>query len=261
MLFYFSGTGNTRWAARQIAERTGENCLFIPEVMKRECRFTLKEGERLGFVFPVHGWRPPLLVRKFISQLQLTMEGHHYCYALVTAGDTIAETIKILQDDLQARGWTLNAAFSLIMPESYVGLPFMDVDSKEKETAKIEKAREQLVTFANAIAERKEDEWHLMKGPIPKFFSGPVGGFFVRHLVKDKPFRVVESRCIKCGKCAKVCPVGNINCGEGKVPVWLHNGLCLTCFSCYHHCPCHAIEFGNRTKKKGQYWMGMNQKQ
>ncbi|MCI7256823.1 MAG: ferredoxin, partial [Prevotella sp.] len=28
------------------------------------------------------------------------------------------------------------------------------------------------------------------------------------------------------------------------------------CLSCYHHCPHHAINYGNITKKRGQYFFG-----
>ena len=61
MIFYFSGTGNTRWAAETISRKTGEELMFIPEELKGECRYTLAEGERIGFCFPVHGWQPPRL--------------------------------------------------------------------------------------------------------------------------------------------------------------------------------------------------------
>ena len=35
MIFYFSGTGNTRWVAKQLAEATGETLYFIPEEMRK----------------------------------------------------------------------------------------------------------------------------------------------------------------------------------------------------------------------------------
>jgi len=59
--------------------------------------------------------------------------------------------------------------------------------------------------------------------------------------------------------CAEVVPAADIEGGKGQEPTWKHNGSCLTCFACYHHCPQHAIEFGRQTKKKGQYWYGRNQ--
>jgi len=137
----------------------------------------------------------------------------------------------------------------------------MDVDTKEKELEKKELASKQLKEFSNILKQRPHKDsnqiwgWNqLIRGPIPSFFSGPVGGFFERFLITDKPFHVDNRRCVKCGICANVCPVSDIKGGLGFEPEWLHNGKCLTCFSCYHHCPHHAIEFGKRTQKKGQYF-------
>jgi len=77
MIFYFSGTGNTRWAAQQLAEATGERLLFIPEQMKGNCHYELEENERLGFCFPTHGWMPPKIVLNFISRLEINARGHY----------------------------------------------------------------------------------------------------------------------------------------------------------------------------------------
>ena len=246
----------------------GEELTYIPDVIGGDCHFTLREDEPIGFIFPVHAWRPPLMVRKFIEQLSLsslhtphfTLHKKPYTFALCTAGDSIGRTIEILADDLKRKGLTLDAAFSLIMPESYVGLPFMDVDPKEKERRKKQQAAADLERFATMITQRQttyregSSDTDLHRGPIPAFFSGPVGSFFVKHLITDKPFHVETDRCIGCGKCAKVCPVGDIQLSPTTHhPTWLHNGHCLTCFTCYHHCPTHAIEFGRRTKNKGQY--------
>ena len=267
MIFYFSGTGNTRWAAEWLAEKTQDKLVYIPEVISGDCTFSLAVGERIGFVFPVHGWRPPRIVRHFMEKLHISCEQagnpaeQPYTYVVCTAGDSIGKTVEIFAADLQKTGMKLNAAFSLIMPESYVGLPFMDVDPKEKEMRKKAKAADDLSRFAETII-RKQPLTELTKGPIPWFFSGPIGAFFVNKLVTDKRFHVDPERCIKCGKCAEVCPVDDITGGKGQMPQWKHNGkgeyadaeACLTCFTCYHHCPCHAIEFGKQTQKKGQYY-------
>lgn len=255
MIFYFSGTGNTRWAAKILADKLGEQLTYIPNMTEKDCRFSLEKGERLGFVLPVHGWRPPLMMRKFIQEL--VIEGDiDYTYVLWTAGDSIGKATEILTGDLQKRGIELHSAFSLIMPEAYVGLPFMDVDPQEKEIAKKQKAEKNLNDFIKDIEGKEKGVVKTVKGPIPAFFSGPVGGFFVKHLITDKPFHVESERCVKCGICADVCPVNDIIGGLGKEPQWKHNGTCLSCFTCYHHCPHHAIEYGNRTRKKGQYFFG-----
>ena len=262
MIFYFSATGNTKWAAKALAEATGEQPVFIPHALKGSCHYELENQERVGFCFPVHGWRPPTVVREFLKRLSVTVKegrepaNHTYTYALITAGDTMARTKEIFEADLRHTQLTLSAVCNLVMPEAYVGLPGMNTDTPRNEKAKINAARERLNEFIGVVQQRSCGYEHLVKGPVPAFFSGPVGAFFVRHLVTDKPFRVESSRCVKCGICADVCPVDNIRGGLGHEPAWLHNGSCLTCFACYHHCPHHAIEFGQRTKHKGQYFFG-----
>ena len=285
MIFYFSGTGNTKWAASKLAAATREDLISIAPYMRADDSshnlaepFILKENERLGFVFPVHGWRVPKLVREFISKMKIQREpsdasaknkakaddclkNRPFAYCVCTAGDSIGLTIENLNKvisqnpSLQALGITeVSSSYSLIMPESYIGLPFMDVDPKEREIRKKENAAQELAVVCEEIFDRKEGINRLVKGPIPWFFTKVVGGFFENVLITDKRFHVEKDRCVKCGICANVCPVGDIKGGHGEYPVWLHHKDCLTCFTCYHHCPHHAIEFGNQTQKKGQYY-------
>ena len=284
MIFYFSGTGNTKWAASKLAA-TREDLISIAPYMRADDSshnlaepFILKENERLGFVFPVHGWRVPKLVREFISKMKILREpsdasggnkakaddclkNRPFAYCVCTAGDSIGLTIENLNKvisqnpSLQALGITeVSSSYSLIMPESYIGLPFMDVDPKEREIRKKETAAQELAVVCEEIFDCKEGINRLVKGPIPWFFTKVVGGFFENVLITDKRFHVEKDRCVKCGICANVCPVGDIKGGHGEYPVWLHHKDCLTCFTCYHHCPHHAIEFGNQTQKKGQYY-------
>lgn len=249
MIVYLSATGNTEWAAHEVAQATGDRLLRLTEAHD----IALEEGEALGLVFPVHGWRPPRLVRAFVDRLSLS--GTHYVYALCTAGDNIGETMDILSQHLQRRGLRLNAAFTLLMPNVYVGLPFMDVDKTELAERKKAEARRKLKDeILPSILNREESFKHLERGHWPKIDSRLLGEAFERWLITDKPFRVDSSRCVKCGICQDVCPVGNIEGGLGYEPRWKHTGECLTCFACYHHCPHHAIEYGSRTKNKGQYF-------
>lgn len=285
MIFYFSGTGNTKWAASKLAAATREDLISIAPYMRADDSshnlaepFILKENERLGFVFPVHGWRVPKLVREFICKMKIqrepsdasaenkakaddSLKNRPFTYCVCTAGDSIGLTIENLNEvisqnpSLQALGITeVSSSYSLIMPESYIGLPFMDVDPKEREIRKKKNAAQELAVVCEEIFDQKEGINRLVKGPIPWFFTKVVGGFFENVLITDKRFHVEKDRCVKCGICANVCPVGDIKGGHGEYPVWLHHKDCLTCFTCYHHCPHHAIEFGKQTQKKGQYY-------
>ena len=278
MIFYFSGTGNTKWAASKLASATHEDLISIAPYMRADDSshtlaepFILKENERLGFVFPVHGWRVPKLVREFIGRMKVQraepdatrsqtlsdISGNSasadasgisasagnsagslpFAFCVCTAGDSIGLTIENLNEvisqnpSLQALGITkVSSSYSLIMPESYVGLPFMDVDTKKKEIWKKSKSAQELAVICEEIFDRKEGVSRLVKGPIPWFFTKVVGGFFENMLITDKRFHVEKDKCVKCGICANVCPVGDIKGGHGEYPEWLHHKDCLTCF-------------------------------
>lgn len=58
--------------------------------------------------------------------------------------------------------------------------------------------------------------------------------------VKVKKFYVTE-KCVSCGKCTNVCPLGNVQLKDGK-PEW--DSRCRYCMVCMNRCPVKAIEYG-----------------
>ena len=256
MIFYFSGTGNTRWAAEKLAEATGERLLFIPEELRKgQCEYTLQAGERLGFCFPVHGWQPPRIVRQFVRQATFNVQPATFVYTLVTCGDSIGRTMEMFNKELAAKGLQSASVFSLIMPESYVCLPFMYTDTPERERQKIAQATADLQRYAEMIQQRKQGETHTCRGLTPWTFSHVIGAYFNSHMISDRKFTVDTGACIHCGKCQKACPTGDITLKNG-LPTWAHDGSCTNCLACYHHCPQHAINYGKITRKRGQYYFG-----
>ena len=260
MIFYFSGTGNTKWAAQEVAHAIGERLLYIPdELRENHSTYTLDADERIGFCFPTHGWQVPRIVRNFINNLKMNVDSH-FCWALTTCGDNMGEAMTILNRDLAAceglrrrDGDALQAesVFSLVMPESYVCLPFMKTDPVDKEAMKLDVARHQLPHIIQMIEERRRGIEELDKGATPRLYSYVIGEYFNRKMVTDKKFTVDADRCIHCGKCQQICPVDNI---QGTPPAWLHNGRCTSCLACYHYCPVHAINYGRITRKRDQYY-------
>ena len=52
MIFYFSGTGNTKWAAKHVAARLNEELKFIPDELSTDMAYTVNPGESIGFIIP-----------------------------------------------------------------------------------------------------------------------------------------------------------------------------------------------------------------
>ncbi|MDY6437261.1 MAG: EFR1 family ferrodoxin [Bacteroidales bacterium] len=251
MIFYFSGTGNTRWVARQMAEITGEKLFFIPEELNGGMQYHLEEGERIGFCFPIHGWQPPHIVRDFIFSMNIDNAEGHYCYCLCTCGDSIGLGMNVLQRYLSKKALHADAMVTIQMPESYVALPGMYTDTPEKEKLKIDNATLKIKEISPKILNRESFE-DIKKGPIPWTLTHIVGAFFNGKMITDKPFRVDAEKCVHCGACADNCPTKNVVLEDG-LPKWKHE-RCTACLACYHHCPVHAINYGSVTKKRGQYY-------
>lgn len=255
MIFYFSGTGNTRYIASRLSQATGEQLISIAQaVVNGKFDYRLEADERIGICFPIHGWRPPFIVRDFVRQLRLDGYNGQFCYAFATCGDDVGLTFDYLRADLHEAGVELNSVFSVIMPETY-NFPVIDqVDTPESAQCKIDAARAQFQLVLPDIIERRSGVKHINNSRWPRINSKVLGRFFVNHWVTDAKFTVDSEACTGCGLCSRVCPVGNIGMSDDKHPQWLHNRLCTTCFACYHHCPVHAIDFAGRTRGKRQYY-------
>lgn len=256
MIFYFSGTGNTKWVAETIASHINEQILNIADEINGDCVYKLAEKERIGFCFPVHGWQPPGIIRRFISKCHFTNTGNHYCYILCTCGSEVGKTMEIFAHDLRRVGLRVDSFFSLKMPNTYIALPFMDTDGEEMEKKKLSEAGNKLISIAHSIKDCSCGLKSVTEGPAPFILSHIIGQFFNLMMITDKPFHVNIQKCINCGLCAKVCPTNNILINNEMLPQWLHINKCTCCMACFHHCPTHAINYGNATQSKGQYFIG-----
>ena len=103
MIFYFSGTGNSLWVARQLQESLQEPLYKLVDVLSSDQVYALGEEERLGFVFPVYSWGPPEVVLEMISRLRLSREPS-FLYFVCTCGDMPERQLKSF-----ARRWSVGA--------------------------------------------------------------------------------------------------------------------------------------------------------
>lgn len=249
MLFYFSGVGNSAWLARTLSEKLQEECLAIPDEMKGEGRYVLKESEAVGFVFPVYSWAPPQIVLDFVQKLSFS-QTPSFVYMACTCGDDTGKTADIFRKAVAAKGWNLHASYSVIMPNTYVALPAFDVDPEEVVQRKLRDAASAVGPLAQRILSREEGDY-CHEGILPSLKSYAIHPLFKRFLTSPKFFRATDA-CISCKKCEQTCPVHNITVQES--PVW--GDTCTLCMACYHICPVHAIHYGAFTRYKGQYRPG-----
>lgn len=87
MIFYFSGTGNSKYVAQRIAQELGDSLISVSDCFqKHEFTFSVKDDERVGFVFPTYFYGVPSIIADFIAKLELNNYNTQYVYFITTCG-------------------------------------------------------------------------------------------------------------------------------------------------------------------------------
>lgn len=262
MVFYFSGTGNSRWVAEQIAALRDEKVYNIS--------LWLKDGEfpseamtdnTLIVVFPIHCWLMPKPVMRFLRSLQRYSKSHGCKLCLIcTCGDNAGKALHKVINQIKI---PVLGCWSVQMPNTYV--PMFELDSHELCLQKIASAKERIVQIAAQIrdmcgqeyesqgislcARTEEPVYQVTEGAKAWIKTNLVPPLFYGFCVSVRGFSTEDS-CNGCATCMKSCPIGNISMKNGQ-PYWNNN--CIHCMACYHACPKNAIQFKKATQHKGQY--------
>ena len=83
MILYFSGTGNCKYVAEQIAAAVGDTAVSVED---SGGKIALEMGEIFGIVFPTHFWEIPAIMREFLEKASITAERENYAFAIATYG-------------------------------------------------------------------------------------------------------------------------------------------------------------------------------
>lgn len=245
MVFYFTGTGNSEYAARKLA--LDEPVISIAEcVQNKKYHFTVSNGERLGFVFPVYFFGVPMLVDKFLKRLEISIPKRAYTYVAATCGGHTGSACESFGKLLGKKGLSLDASFSVAMVDNYVLMYKLPGDKKRAQI--LEQADGSLEEIKRRIQRKESGDFNRLKGFLAPVVSRTAYSIYVHGRKTDK-FTVEES-CTGCGLCAFVCPIQAIAM-EDRHPVW-EKERCVQCLSCLHRCPVKAINYG-RSRNNGRY--------
>lgn len=234
MIYYFSGTGNSRYVAHRLAEELETEATSLVEV--EEISF----DRTIIVVSPIYAWLVPQIVMDFLRSLRLSADQR--LYLVVTCGDNVGKAIEVVKQEM-----TLAGAYSIIMPNNYV-IGF-DIDPVAEQTRKIRQANIRIKQIANQISQglRRED---YEKGRFAWYLGSSAGKLFQRFARSTGSF-YAEDHCITCGQCVSDCPVEAIAMGDQR-PKWIEP-TCQMCLRCLHACPVEAIQYGRSTRTKGRY--------
>ncbi len=240
MIFYFSATGNSKYAAEKLAVRTNDKAFAIPDIIK--CGIP-DEGKKdaTGFVFPVYFWGLPEIIKRFCEMPEVRNSLGKYVYCVITCGADTGNADKMLSKKL---GKTMDYSYSLRMPDNYVIL--YDPCSEEKAQKFLRHADKELDTICEDVANQAKGRKGSVTGAAKSLFVPLLYDFF-----RTTKKYYTDEKCTSCGLCKKLCPDEAIVIKNGK-PEWVKN-KCQHCTACINRCPAKAIQFGKKTADRNRY--------
>jgi ferredoxin len=227
MLFYFTGTGNSLYVAKQLEKFS----VSIPQAIHDVDMYY--KDEAIGIVCPVYGHEMPQMVKDFLKKAIFVTD---YFYLVLTYGHTHGGAAELAEEFLTACGIKADYINTILMVDNF--LPGFDMEEEiainpekevEKHLAGIQADIKARRKFKQAVTE-EDREWHR------KFLE------FAKTMPKEaytSPYLVSEE-CIGCGICMRVCPAGCIYLENQRA---IHTDKnCQMCMACIHTCPKKAIQ-------------------
>lgn len=232
---YFSGTGNSRYAAE----------LFCKEYDEATKAFSLeddnitrvvKNEEMLVFACPVQYSTVPKILRDFIIENKELWESNKV-FVIATMGLFSGDGAGILGRLLQKYGAEILGGLHLKMPDG-IGDEKVLKRPLEKNKELVKKAEQKINKSVQLLKSGKPTQEGI--GVLYRM-AGIFGQrLYFRHKTKNysNKLRVDEDKCIGCGKCEKLCPMNNIKIVDKKV---VQNNRCTMCYRCINNCPKQAM--------------------
>lgn len=245
MILYFSGTGNSRALAEQLASHTGDAVFRLED----EAAAIPACSERVIWVFPIYSWGLPEPIVRAIRNIAISDADIVPHYMAATCGDDAGYADRQWRRLVSGRGWTAAAAFTVLMPNTYTMMKGFDVDAPDVARRKLSAFPGRAARIAGSIL-GGATESDVTRGRFAWIKSRIIYPWFMRYAVSTRPFHATAA-CIGCGRCARECPQGVIKM-DGDRPHW-NSRRCALCERCYHQCPVRAIAYGKATEGKGQY--------
>lgn len=224
MVFYFTATGNSLYTARQL----DCECCSIPQEIHGEMRYS---ADKTGIVCPVYGHEMPQLVKGFIAKASLETD---YLYLILTYGSRHGGAAELAEEFALSVGKRFDYINVLLMHDNF--LPAFDMTEQAKLEKHIpqqlERIRSDISVRKNFVSEVTDEDRAEHRQYLERMKKMPADAF-------KKLYRITE-KCIGCGICTKVCPMGCFSLDEQRAKRSCIS--CISCMACVHACPEAAIQ-------------------
>ena len=248
IVYYFSGTGNSRNVATWVSNIAKENsieCQLVNIALTTQFPIEPPEADALViFVSPVHGFNYPPVMLSFIAHfpkgsndvILMNTRAGMLIGKWITPGLTgIAFYLAALF--LKLKGYSINGMLPVDLPSNWISVhPGLNQKTvlylHMKMKIKVSKYAGKVFAGAKSYPALWEVVQDIAISPIA------LGYYFLGRFVLSKTY-YASSACDNCGICIRNCPVKAIEM-VGDRPFW--KLTCESCMRCVGNCPKKAIE-------------------
>lgn len=241
---YFSGTGTTRKAAVALARdlsqrleaRYQEFSFNLPAAREGELSFS--PGDLVVLAVPVYAGRVPNLLLPYI-QTKIHGNGALAVPVVLYGNRSFDDGLMELRNVLGDNGFHPVAAGAFVGEHSFskilgAGRP------DEADMALVRALADQTADKVKALSQAPEQAVEVEGcDPVrPYYTPRDRHGAPIKDFLKAKPVTDPD-KCVRCGLCARICPMGAIDPGDVSSVV----GKCIKCCACVKQCPTGAKFF------------------
>lgn len=251
VMYYFSGTGNTKKIVNSYREEFLKNGWEI-DIFKIEDNIIVNTElyDLIGIAYPIHAFNATSIILDFAKKLNNV--NNQKLFIIKTSGEPLKinniSSLKLV-GVLKKKGYMLKNEYHYVMPYNIIFRHSNAMAYHMWDTA------QKLIPIdCNEIINGKEVK--LKKVFLGRFlawifriehFGGRLNGKYYKVQNTNTP-----GACIHCNQCINNCPVNNIKYENDE---FIFGNNCLMCMRCSMNCPVDAISIGlfNKWKVNGQY--------
>ena len=232
---YFSGPGNTRFCVDKFLKDYDDNKNSF-SIEDNEALEKIKHDNDIVIGYPVQYSSIPKILRDYISDNWYVWQGKNI-FIIATMGLFSGDGAGILARLLKNHGANIVGGLHVRMPDSICDERVLKRSFQENRKIVME-AEEKICKSVLNIKNGKPPQEGLG-------FACHLAGLFGQRLYFGRKTRrytdklkINSLKCIGCGLCEKLCPMGNIAVKNG---IAVSGDKCTMCYRCISRCPRQAI--------------------
>ncbi len=246
MILYFSATGNTEFAAKELARLTEDQSLNLLTKIQNSDYSEINSEKPFVICAPIYVCEIPYFMNRFLKKVKLT--GSREVYFIFTSGGYSGCASVMAKSLCRKKKLIYKGSADIIMPRNYIASDAYPMQDAQTVKERISSAKEKIEAVACTIREgARLKSRHVFL--FEDIIIMPFTPFWIKFKLTTKAFYVKDS-CIGCGKCSRLCPLNNVVIVDKK-PVWGKD--CTHCMACISNCPKESIEYGKITLGKDRY--------